>query len=52
MVQVLMNMLNGYNKQLMYFFAGNTWSKDGDVTAWHGTQDIWIVKIDRTGNIQ
>jgi type IX secretion system substrate protein/PKD domain-containing protein len=40
-----------------YVFLGNTVSCDGDVSGFHGvlgditTDDIWVVKIDLTGNI-
>jgi gliding motility-associated-like protein len=32
--------------------AGTTLSSDGDVTGKHGANDFWIVKLDKTGNIQ
>ena len=31
---------------------GNSSSADGDLTANHGMQDIWVVKMDRTGVVQ
>ncbi len=41
-----------------YLFAGITNSNDGDVSGFHGTpgtvynRDIWVVKLDETGNIE
>ncbi|MBA3647533.1 MAG: T9SS type A sorting domain-containing protein [Chitinophagales bacterium] len=35
-----------------YTFAGSTSSVDGDVTGNNGEDDIWIVKVDSSGNIQ
>ena len=41
-----------------YLFAGTTNSNDGDVSGFHGTpgtvynRDIWVVKLDETGNIE
>jgi hypothetical protein len=35
-----------------YIIAGTTQSIDGDVTANHGAEDFWIVKIDSAGTIQ
>ncbi len=35
-----------------YIVAGNTESNDGDVSGYHGQVDGWIVKLDRSGNIQ
>lgn len=36
-----------------YVFLGTTSSTDGDVSGNHGgTNDIWLVKLDATGNIQ
>lgn len=32
--------------------AGTTLSSDGDVTGKHGANDYWVVKLDKTGNIQ
>ncbi|MDD2965650.1 MAG: hypothetical protein PHU33_17035, partial [Bacteroidales bacterium] len=34
-----------------YVFGGYTMSDDGQVTGWHGGDDIWIVKIDFQGSI-
>jgi hypothetical protein len=35
-----------------YIMIGNTTSNDGDVSGVHGTEsDIWVVKLDRNGNI-
>lgn len=35
-----------------YIIAGDTWSNDGDVTEYAGTGDIWVAKIDFTGEIE
>jgi hypothetical protein len=35
-----------------YVMAGTTYSTDGDVTNGHGDSDVWVVKIDATGNLQ
>ncbi|QSB26135.1 T9SS type A sorting domain-containing protein [Flavobacterium sp. CLA17] len=35
-----------------YIVAGDTNSNDGDVSGKHGNTDVWIVKLDVTGNIQ
>ena len=35
-----------------YIIAGHSSSNDGDVTANHGLTDIWVVKLDASGNIQ
>jgi len=35
-----------------YIFTGYTYSNDGDVSGNHGNSDVWIVKIDSTGNLQ
>ncbi len=32
--------------------AGNEASADGDVTGNHGNLDVWVVKLDNTGNVQ
>ncbi|MDD1729364.1 MAG: PKD domain-containing protein [Methanospirillum sp.] len=34
-----------------YLVGGNTRSNDGDVTGNHGSNDIWVVKLDGSGNI-
>ncbi|MDR2236805.1 MAG: T9SS type A sorting domain-containing protein [Chryseobacterium sp.] len=35
-----------------YIVAGGAGSNDGDITAAHGNEDFWIVKLDASGNIQ
>lgn len=35
-----------------YIVAGATYSDDGDVSGNHGSQDVWVVKLDALGNIQ
>lgn len=35
-----------------YIVAGSTASDDGDVSGDHGFTDIWVVKLDGSGNIQ
>jgi hypothetical protein len=35
-----------------YIIAGESWSKDGDVTGNHGRNDYWIVKLDSLGTLQ
>jgi hypothetical protein len=35
-----------------YIMAGQTASKEGDVSNNHGSTDAWVVKLDRTGNQQ
>jgi hypothetical protein len=35
-----------------YIVAGNTGSNDGDVSGNHGPHDIWVVKLDSTGDLQ
>ncbi|HVT86965.1 MAG TPA: gliding motility-associated C-terminal domain-containing protein [Chitinophagaceae bacterium] len=35
-----------------YIFLGGSYSNDGDVSGNHGGLDLWIVKLDVTGNIQ
>lgn len=32
--------------------GGYTYSTDGDITAYHGLTDIWIVKLDDTGELE
>ncbi len=34
-----------------YIFGGYVNSNDGDISGWHGEDDIWIVKVDFDGNI-
>jgi hypothetical protein len=34
-----------------FVFAGYVNSDDGDITGWHGENDIWVVRIDYFGNI-
>src|SRR5882724_7618336 len=34
-----------------YLAIGYTDSNDGDVSGNHGSKDIWVVKLDRNGNI-
>ncbi len=34
-----------------YVFGAYVNSNDGDISGWHGGNDIWIVKIDFSGNI-
>jgi len=34
-----------------FILTGYTQSNDGDVTGYHGSVDIWIVKIDSVGNL-
>ena len=34
-----------------YLFAGYVNSNDGDISGWHGENDIWVVKVDIVGNI-
>jgi len=34
-----------------YAFTAFTTSPDGDVTGWHGSYDIWVVRLDTSGNI-
>ncbi|HWI93062.1 MAG TPA: gliding motility-associated C-terminal domain-containing protein [Flavisolibacter sp.] len=35
-----------------YVFTGMSYSKDGDVSNTHGGSDLWIVKLDKIGNLQ
>lgn len=35
-----------------YIIAGNTTSNDGDLIGNHDSGDIWLIKIDNTGNMQ
>lgn len=34
-----------------YVAVGTTFSNDGDVTGNHGRSDVWVVKLDRHGNL-
>jgi hypothetical protein len=34
-----------------YVICGSTYSSDGDVSFNHGTSDLWLFKIDKTGNL-
>ncbi len=34
-----------------YIFTGSTSSNDGDVSGNHGGGDVWVVKLDREGNL-
>ena len=34
-----------------YIFAGTTTSDDGDVSGYHGGEDVWIVKLSTTGDL-
>ena len=35
-----------------YIMAGYTYSNDGDVSGNHGSYDVWVVKLDQSGNLQ
>ena len=35
-----------------YIVAGETWSNDGDVTNNNGSRDIWVVKLNTSGEIE
>lgn len=35
-----------------YIVAGETQSNNGDVTGNHGGKDIWVIKLDSSGNLQ
>lgn len=35
-----------------FIVTGSTFSNDGDVGTNHGTSDIWVVKLDNSGNLQ
>lgn len=35
-----------------YVFVGSTFSNNGDVSLNHGSEDIWVVKLDGFGNIE
>jgi len=35
-----------------YIVAGTSSSNDGDVTGNHGSEDYWVVKLDKDGNIE
>lgn len=34
-----------------YMFAGYAGSNDGNISGWHGDDDIWVVRLDFGGNI-
>lgn len=34
-----------------YVIAESTLSNDGDVTNFHGNKDVWIIKLDSSGNL-
>lgn len=34
-----------------YIICGNTYSINGDITLNHGSSDVWVVKIDESGNL-
>jgi len=34
-----------------YILVGLTYSNDGDVSGNHGSSDVWIIKLDETGNL-
>jgi hypothetical protein len=34
-----------------YLFAGIVDSNDGDITGWHGGLDVWLVKVDISGDL-
>lgn len=34
-----------------YMFSGYAGSNDGDILGWHGGDDIWLVRLDISGNI-
>lgn len=34
-----------------YFLAGQTLSNNGDVTGYHGSGDLWVLKVDAIGDI-
>lgn len=35
-----------------YLFAGKTNSSNGDVSSYHGGGDVWVVKLDGTGDLE
>lgn len=35
-----------------YIFSGSTYSNNGDVSGYHGAEDVWVVKITNNGSIQ
>lgn len=35
-----------------YIFCGSTSSNNGDVSGNHGKDDMWVVKVDRSGNLK
>ena len=34
-----------------YIAAGTTRSPDGDITGYHGQDDVWVIKLDENGNL-
>jgi hypothetical protein len=34
-----------------FVFTGDVWSDDGDASGNHGVDDVWVVKIDASGNL-
>ncbi|UUX91880.1 PKD domain-containing protein [Methanoplanus endosymbiosus] len=34
-----------------YIITGHTYSNDGDVSGYHGDQDMWVVKLDSSGTL-
>lgn len=40
-----------YTSDGNYVCYGSTYSNNGDVTGYHGATDLWVVKINRQGNI-
>jgi hypothetical protein len=35
-----------------FILTGLTYSNDGDITSNHGSNDVWVIKVDSVGNIQ
>jgi uncharacterized repeat protein (TIGR01451 family) len=40
-----------YNADGSIVILGETWSSDGDITNFHGNIDIWVCKLDNSGNL-
>jgi hypothetical protein len=40
-----------YNPDGTTYLVGSTTSSNGDVAGYHGNTDIWVLKLDNTGNI-